>query len=561
VATYEDDVSFVWVILKGGGEFIHGNTGRYVVYEAPEAEGDVQIEVRAYNPGSMKIADQKSEAGKISFRVYKPGVKLDQTPLTWLPEFQQKLEKRSYLVYQDKGVWKDGLAHQCRIHHFDLMGVSNEPGICMNWPCVDEFLNLFPDTCPDLVFMKSDRWDRFDTTSCERCMTEDTAWCTRANSLRPEKSFTIEVASWDYGSYGFIRSTANSNRSTDGLYQSVGWKKGELKHPVVGRIVKHEYSDNRVTIPHDVDENQVADWGWTTVAQKIGGKTRVEDPWEPKSDKDNTPGNKHPGDGISAYEEYRGFYAKEKHVRLDPDIKNILLWNRDDTDLGDFSNSGIAVTQIYRNEMDTGRVINNNRKSYALGFDQKGIRLMEENLAHLGLAGKSDSIGLELSHYVYVDPRYKADKPFWRYIVPHELSHALGAWHHGEGYIHGYLPRGNSVMIDNRTGRNDTAVFAIFFIAGEAGLSSGDRNCWMRQPQAVNYCIAPGEPGNIDCSTKGSSVDITGWKIISTANKDFGRKITNHRGGTGTNANGQCGKDAATNRGNCLNQLKISMKP
>ena len=58
---------------------------------------------------------------------------------------------------------------------------------------------------------------------------------------------------------------------------------------------------------------------------------------KPTEDKDSMPaGNQYAGDGLSAYEEYRGFMVHGKHRRTDWKLKDVFIWDRDSMGLGDF---------------------------------------------------------------------------------------------------------------------------------------------------------------------------------------------------------------------------------
>jgi hypothetical protein len=61
----------------------------------------------------------------------------------------------------------------------------------------------------------------------------------------------------------------------------------------------------------------------------------------PDHDDETGPGNNQlPGDRLSVWEEYRGFYALDNHVRLHPDLKDLFYYHLDPT-LNDF-NAGFA---------------------------------------------------------------------------------------------------------------------------------------------------------------------------------------------------------------------------
>ena len=78
----------------------------------------------------MQIVDQKPKPGKINLKVFQPGVKMELTPLSWLPENNITLEKKSYLVHKEGNDWKPAFDHQCRIHFFEMVSYSEEKGVC-----------------------------------------------------------------------------------------------------------------------------------------------------------------------------------------------------------------------------------------------------------------------------------------------------------------------------------------------------------------------------------------------------------------------------------------------
>jgi hypothetical protein len=561
---FEDDVDFEWRIVSGGGAFIKGKYGRTVVYEASGSPGDVVIEVQAFNPSGLKIIDKKKSPGKITLKIYQPGIKLEQTPADWLPKHDNHLEVTSSLMYEDmengSRKWKPALAHQCAIHHLELIRVSKEPGICLNWPYSEPGSSVyFVDHCPDLTISTSEKYELYDTVRCKRFANTDTLWFLKAASLKPDKIQKITINCYDYGAYGFLKSSARNP------YIEISWTKEELSHPVEWKQ-KFVFNDSRITIPRDVDTNKIADAGYYPVSMQGIQTVLIKDSLPPWSDNEAVEGNTNHGDGISAYEEYRGFRIQGTYRKLNPYVKNILIWDRDDCGFGYFGhqNTGIAPIKIKQHEFDTLRIINKNRNTFSLGFDQKGIRLFSFSDATAPYGGVAEGLMLDTCEYVWINRFYYQDpsKVYEKQLVAHEISHALGALHHGEGKLIGKLPRGNSITIDRITSRNDTANTAYFFIACPEGITSGDKYCWMRYPSyAAPYCIIPKENNTYKCPTQNDTVNISGWQFKYLTADEFGRRITNTRFGTESNSSGNCAANSANGRGNCFSQLRVRIKP
>lgn len=80
-------------------------------------------------------------------------------------------------------------------------------------------------------------------------------------------------------------------------------------------------SKTYITLPQDLNENRIAD-KWEE-DNHVAGRP-------PESDEETSPGNSHTGDGITLFEEYRGFMVTEAdltqhHVRLDPSKKEMFV--------------------------------------------------------------------------------------------------------------------------------------------------------------------------------------------------------------------------------------------
>ena len=342
---------------------------------------EIAFTVKPFNPDKTQVEDNLSDkelwSEAVKITVYKPGIKLEYPAKDWLPEINKTVTVTSKLVYLNDGKWESAFAHMSRIHFFELIDVSQEKGVAMNDPISDK-----NDECFDFQFKKNKKEDSYEAFSPVEFTKANHSKCSlveqfmMARTLKPEKEYKIEVLSLDQGSYGFLRAFANINkgmqrvkkmdneiaveqrngdlnfqfkyRSVDKgivetktpIYISVPWLRNEVSHPGYSenssRVKLTEYKDNRVNIPVDIDENHIPDNGWIAM-NRIGGDL-IPDPPKNNSDDDAMPkGNSTNGDGLTAYEEYRGFRVLDGknavYLRTDPGVKDILIYNRDNLDI------------------------------------------------------------------------------------------------------------------------------------------------------------------------------------------------------------------------------------
>jgi len=484
---YEDIVLWQWTV-KGGGAIILSDTGQYVIYEAPKEipQGqdfiDVKIELKVYNPKGREDPEKNIVAEKV-IRIYRPGIKLHYPDITWLPEEKNNVELKSELVYSSAGKWLPAFDHMCRVQYFELIYVSNEKGICMNYPPPDK-----ADVCLDLQLKPADNLEVFAAPDPVKgkCSLNDQFM--QARTGKPVKEFTIKAYSLDYGAWGFMRSFANINygivKGESGLvekgidkkgifYQPVVWTTQEALHPLRGnnRVKAKEYKDNRVSIPYDVDENRVADNGWKTpegikrgdppfvfneqpTAEALKDAKRKGTDIVPDNDREETPvGDGFRGDGLGSFEEYRGFKVmvdkKESHIRTDYELKDIFVCNEDGFDLSLYKSvSGLGVHEINKTQFNSTakRQINFNNNARTHVVDQCGLYLFNAGKHDklLGIAvtntGSPSTPNFTTEVRIYkqkVDAeiaKFKLDGPGkMRSVVAHELLHGNNVCHHGEG--------------------------------------------------------------------------------------------------------------------------------
>nr|NJM01423.1 hypothetical protein [Desulfobacula sp.] len=162
----------------------------------------------------------------------------------------------------------------------DLLEVSKEPGSCMNSPS--------GETEPDLKFLSTDNPDMETVAPDGRT----------AKSKEKLKKCRLSISSFDGGAYGKLKITAHLND---------------------GRVVlAHlEGKDGDLSLPYDEDGNHIAD-AWEE-AKGVKGK-------DPGSDDDEQPlGDRNKGDGLTLWEEYRGFLGDGRHFRTDPKTKDLFI--------------------------------------------------------------------------------------------------------------------------------------------------------------------------------------------------------------------------------------------
>jgi len=531
---FQDAVTWQWT-KNGGGDFITDASRQYIIYQAPTdlPDGkdfvDIEFKVMVKNAGG-KANDRNTAEAKKKIRVYRPGVRLSHPPTDWLPADSNYVDLTSELMYKD-GVWKPALAHMCRIHYAELVSVSEEKGVCLNAPVPKE-----ADQCRDLQLMNEAGHEAFDDVKGSgKCTLKEIYQ--QARTKAPERNYTFRVFSRDFGSYGFLRSFANVNKKTsvDGkpIYISIPVKKADVTHPQ-GREKKTEYADNRVTIPLDIDENRIADGGWIAF-----GNVQEKDPADNKGDDDGDPaGDGFRGDGITTYEEYRGFKVSARagivHQRTNVEVKDIFIRNENNLpvtlyqDITDLDMHEITALQY---NGDDQRYINFNfNPATHLRFEQRGLHLVDKgnHSSLLGIAysptGRPTIPNFEEEIRIYsvkvrsaVEKVNKGveEKDKITYtaklagVVAHELLHGNNVCHHGEG--------------------------------DPEQASSFDKVNGLRS-------------GNIDCVMRYDNVGTALSKIPERT----GTILCTSAAGTGYNANGQRFGNAATLRGNCKEQIRIS---
>ena len=302
--------------------------------------------------------------------------------------------------------------------------------------------DAYPNDGPDLLFAPRDYTDR----SLWR-----TADFATAETGRPEADATVTITAMDYGAIGRLRAFVKG--SACGSWQPV-------------RVRVSGQDRDYVTIPMDEDHNLIAD-----SLEEYRGDPGRDDDGEPV-------GERTPGDGLTAFEEYRGFLtaggdcadrSQDFHLRSDPGRKDLFVHSPDpelSAILPAFAwASDLNVHAIcephYGNNVSAGalnlgptdHVVNftlqraNQRtwfgRTISQETPQRGLYLIDDALT--GLAGISCTNGVPCGQETdetvrFGSPRYtrvaKVDKQKLVVIeellhtTVHELGHSVGMPHH-----------------------------------------------------------------------------------------------------------------------------------
>jgi len=261
---------------------------------------------------------------------------------------------------------------------------------------------------------------------------------------------------------------------------------GRLKADVKGkcggwepvRILVGGQEKDFVTIPMDENDNLIAD----RMDEPQNGITEWGYDGDTGRDDDRYPqGDGTPGDGLTAFEEYRGFMTQgvnfaggcddrgyDMHVRTDPTRKDLFIHSPDpelaqlalrfeNSTKGADDSKGIGVHLICEPH-SVARIVNYTlsfwgpkewRGKTLFGGEQHGLNLKDASLPDGTLGETTGTTGLGPPKDVWGDvkidknkifslgdrPNFNAPGELARTVV-HELGHAVGIDHHGDSNIY-----------------------------------------------------------------------------------------------------------------------------
>jgi hypothetical protein len=435
-------------------------------------------------------------------------------------------------------VTADGAAPRTTVESFEwqLEDTSREPGVALNFP----------------VDSRNQRFDlELDATGEFFVLSAQNQKMVRA--VRSGFSDTVKVVPFDWGGWSTLQVTAvlaDGRRIT-----------GKVK----GR------SEEGLRVPKRAFDSHIAD-SWKKKTVGIGAD---------RSDDDNAPvGDGTKGDGLTLYEEYRGFYEAGDHIEGDPKTKDFFVRLKQAgvalRGVGKFQR--ITKLKVHANfsglEFPESRIINANYDRGAHLTSQHGV-IVRIDKTRKGSAIANGGPGTPrmistvdlMGNVASMDPHWIAS------TVAHELGHCVNLYHHGEsdkrvlwgtadGKVfelagQGAAPAEIEVVNEEFSDLKPAAIAAIqsdgeskgkyivVELGRDQGQHSGAENCVMRYDSAQAYVYRAMANvrfwGFQELIGDGLCVSVNGNEINKSG------RLPQSRYGP-----------AAGGRGNCLHQLLVS---
>lgn len=310
---------------------------------------------------------------------------------------------------------------------WQLADTSQEPGVAMNYPAESQDV----------------RFDMELEAEGEGVVVSETRQRVERNIRGRGLSDTITVAPYDWGGWSELRVTAVLS---DGRRLT-----GRLKGA----------SQDHVKLPKRTGTSLIADV-WKQ-EKGVSGPDSADNETSPMGD-----GN--PGDGLTLYEEYRGFYENGEHIEGNPKKKDYFAVNEaGSTGAGGLAlfqrRSGLAVHgKLWLDEVSQDLVINHNYSAAPHRVDQHAVLIrVDPNLKgaaeavsrvdrpstpkdfkHVGLPARMPS-----------RPTASASASYASVTVAHELFHTVNVYHHGESDEAVHWSRGGDGRLYERAANGD----------------------------------------------------------------------------------------------------------
>jgi len=319
-----DPLAFTWSDEGAGGVFPLGKTGRGVVYVPPRGRDEVTIKCDVTD----RVVRDKDVKEREKQPVAEIVIDLTFCEFDWLPEGGNAtaLTARIYEMHRGQCTFP-GPARQIT---FDLSGVSEKPGYCVN---------RGTSRNPDLLFSVAAN-GAFHLCNDQK-KEGAVPFHHRATSKARVTETTVTVASEDYGSYGLLGSSAFGAMP--------------IEPRLDGSTTACRLGPNEVEIPRD----DIPAAGGEVGGLQPGGN-HIADVWDMRypthlhesADADTSVNNLYHGDGLERYEEYRGVDTNNDAIisynanrtdqqelrspqneRLSPNLKDLFVTTRRTADL------------------------------------------------------------------------------------------------------------------------------------------------------------------------------------------------------------------------------------
>jgi hypothetical protein len=436
---------------------------------------------------------------------------------------------------------------------FSLRNTSQLPGVCMNHP-------LVPKTPADFDLKFQPLPETLGPSSVE----PDGQKLIIHGKLVSGGSGSITVDCFDSGATGMLVAEAEleDGRPLTAIVEGTG--------------------DPGLLIPDYEPGASLIATDWRT--NRAPGKPDDAD------DEDKPAGDGKHGDGLTVWEEYRGFWVGGSWKEGDPAKKDFFVWNK----CGAMAEPGVTkfetLSQLHVRRLEAGelredQVINFNHAGRPHRVDQHGILIKSEPTlgdfcqAHnrfpgvpVGTPKSITFVGVGNVPNVMVQTQAGGKSTNELYIAPmlaHELFHCCNVYHHGEQPTSlgngitwtkdaaGIIWEGAvKIRVLDSSGKDISGMVTFPTIVGPLamktvtlynwqGLASGDVSCVMRYETGQAY-IPRGAPGDrVLLLPKEMEMEIGGGLCTSPA-------------ATGTNLTPGRWGPCADHRGNCAGQIHVS---
>ncbi|WP_321471974.1 hypothetical protein [uncultured Paludibaculum sp.] len=416
------------------------------------------------------------------------------------------------------------------LFEWQFVQCSREPGYALNAPL------KAPDVDPDL---------RFESTS--ELMVTDSEGQQAYTPPGQWETSTAPISAHDWGAWGSIRVTAVMS---DGR-RLIGHLEGDA-------------AQTDIRLPKRADGDLIAEI-WRA-------RNGIAD--SDSSDNESDPvGDGTAGDGLTLYEEYRGFIENGHHIEGNPKKKDYFIHTR----VGGTYLPGIRLFrrlsglevhyEFTADEFSMERVVNANHTMGPHRVDQHGVEIFPwgNNPGYAEATGGPGNPAKITGIFVpaLVPPVDKGTANYFNSTLAHELFHACNVYHHGDAGDRSVKWRrlpGTDTVVEASDGtekqvsilREDgTLINAIMpeaplkvVLGVNGGPHCGDDNCVMRYDDSGGY-VADADP-----SLRYRVKEVTGFQLCSSGD------------GTGVNDPSRTPQSrygpAASGRGTCSSQILVT---